>query len=475
MSDAYTRLLALDELKTDDSAEIDSIDTIRRSICECENALATFSSTAQLSGETADAIAEWLGEYSSKLQGLKERLEESIALHDMARSAMARARERRINEAEGILMSASEYNEWARQPYVTINGECFTGTLYARILQDKLSVERDKIAEHILEEMNSAVTEQAIEIRKLTDVVAPKDQSAPTEGEDSTGTRSGTFGANTATAHSVASSASFNTNSLAAATVGGAVLTTRATTPLSGGTAPNWKRPPAGQPGSPSNPINDPEQLAHHDLLHTPVNQRMTPDGPTAGYLPRDPQALIDLRRQSSTAEWLNSTGPGSDHHRHSTAALGGMLGLGTSAGIGAAAARSSVSGVSSLAITTPGTSALTSQVGGTGMLSMQQAAASTNLNGVHSPATNPRTANAHTASAQTPSSRDRLGRPSLLPSDTGRNERSEKKRSFGLIGYEVMRIDEETPSHDSPTHKAQEHGSAHELTPLSSQESDRW
>ncbi|WP_321780093.1 hypothetical protein [Schaalia cardiffensis] len=474
MSDAYTRLLALDELKTDDSAEIDSIDTIRRSICECENALATFSSTAQLSGETADAITEWLDEYSTKLQGLKETLEESVAMHNMARSAMARARERRINEAEGILMSASEYNEWARQPYVTINGECFTGTLYARILQDKLSVERDKIAEHILEEMNSAVSEQAKGITPEP-LGSHSDQSAPAEGEGSTGTRSGTFGADTATAHSVASSASFNASSLAAATVGGAVLTTRATTPLSGGTAPNWKRPPAGQPGSPSNPINDPEQLAHHDLLHTPVNQRMTPDGPTAGYLPRDPQALIDLRRQSSTAEWLNSTSPGSEHSRHSTAALGGMLGLGTSAGIGAAA-RSSVSGVSSLAITTPGASALTSQVGGTGMLSMQQAAASTSLNGAHSPATNPRTANAHTASQQAQSSRDRLGRPGILPSDTGgRNERSEKKRSFGLIGYEVMRIDEETPSHDSPTHKALERGSAHELTPLSSQESDRW
>lgn len=472
MSDAYTRLLALDELKTDDSVEIDSIDTIRRSICECENALAAFRSTVQLSGETADAIAEWLGEYSSKLQGLKERLEESIALHNMARSAMARARERRINEAEGILMSASEYNEWARQPYVTINGECFTGTLYARILQDKLSVERDKIAEHILEEMNSAVTEQAIEMKESALPVAPRDDSNPAEG--STGTRSGTFGANTATAHSVASSASFSTNSLAAATVGGAVLTTRATTPLTGGTAPNWKRPPAGQPGSPSNPINDPEQLAHHDLLHTPVNQRMTPDGPTAGYLPRDPQALIDLRRQSSTAEWLNSTGSGSEHHRHSTAALGGMLGLGTSAGIGAAA-RSSVSGVSSLVTTTPGASALTSQVGGTGMLSMQQAAASTSLNGAHSPATNPRTGNAHTASPQAQSSRDRLGRPGILPSDTGRNERSEKKRSSGLIGYEVMRIDEDTPSTDSPTHKALERGSADELTPLSSQESDRW
>lgn len=472
MSDTYTRLLALDQLKTDDSAEIDSIDAIRRSICECENALTTFRSTAQMSGETADAIAEWLDEYSIKLQGLKETLEENLAMHNAARSAMARARERRINEAEGILMSASEYNEWARQPYVTINGECHTGSSYAKALQDDLCAKRDDIARSILEEMNSAVAEQAngmtLEARKV--------QSPPSNpAEDSTGTRSGTFGANTATAHSVASSASFNTNSLAAATVGGAVLTTRATTPLSGGTAPNWKRPPAGQPGSPSNPINDPEQLAHHDLLHTPVNQRMTPDGPTAGYLPRDPQALIDLRRQSSTAEWLNSTDPGSDHHRHSTAALGGMLGLGTSAGIGAAAARSSVSGVSSLAITTPGASALTSQVGGTGMLSMQQAAASTNLNGAHSPATNPRTANAHTASAQTSSSRDRLGRPSILPSDTGRNERSEKKRSFGLIGYEVMRIDEETPSPDSPTHKAQEHGSAHELTPLSSQESDRW
>ncbi|WP_277064062.1 hypothetical protein [Schaalia cardiffensis] len=474
MSDEYARLLALDQLKTDDSAEIDSIDTIRRSICECEDALAAFRSTAQMSGETADAIAEWLDEYSAKLQGLKEKLEKSVAMHNAARSAMARARARRIDEAEGILMSASEYNEWARQPYVTINGECHTGSSYAKALQDDLYAKRDDIARSILEEMNSAVSEQAKGITPEP-LGSHSDQSNPADAEDSTGTRFAIFSANTATAHSVASSASFNANSLAAATVGGAVLTTRATTPLSGGTAPNWKRPPAGQPGSPSNPINDPEQLAHHDLLHTPVNQRMTPDGPTAGYLPRDPQALIDLRRQSSTAEWLNSTGPGSEHQRHSTAALGGMLGLGTSAGIGAAAARSSVSGVSSLVTTTPGASALTSQVGGTGMLSMQQAAVSTSLNGAHSPATNPRTGNAQTASPHAQSSRDRLGRPGILPSDTGRNERSEKRRSRGLIGYEVMRIDEDTPSTDSPTHKALERGSADELIPLSSQESDRW
>lgn len=322
MSDEYARLLALDQLKTDDSAEIDSIDTIRRSICECEDALAAFRSTAQMSGETADAIAEWLDEYSAKLQGLKEKLEKSVAMHNAARSAMARARARRIDEAEGILMSASEYNEWARQPYVTINGECHTGSSYAKALQDDLYAKRDDIARSILEEMNSAVSEQAKGITPEP-LGSHSDQSNPADAEDSTGTRFAIFSANTATAHSVASSASFNANSLAAATVGGAVLTTRATTPLSGGTAPNWKRPPAGQPGSPSNPINDPEQLAHHDLLHTPVNQRMTPDGPTAGYLPRDPQALIDLRRQSSTAEWLNSTGPGSEHQRHSTAEIG--------------------------------------------------------------------------------------------------------------------------------------------------------
>lgn len=56
-------------------------------------------------------------------------------------------------------MSASKYNEWAASPYVTINGKCFTGTLYATILQDTLSVERDKIAEQILEEINSVVSE----------------------------------------------------------------------------------------------------------------------------------------------------------------------------------------------------------------------------------------------------------------------------------------------------------------------------
>ena len=88
-------------------------------------------------------------------------------------------------------------------PYVTINGKCFTGTLYARILQDALSFERDKIAERILEEMNSAVSEQAKGITPEA-LGSQSDQSNPADAEDSTGPRSSTFGANTATTHSVA-------------------------------------------------------------------------------------------------------------------------------------------------------------------------------------------------------------------------------------------------------------------------------
>lgn len=106
-----------------------------------------------MSGETSDAITEWLDEYSARLRGLRETLENRVTMHNVTRSAMARARERRIDEAEGILMSASEYNEWARQPYVTINGECHTGSSYAKALQDDLYAKRDDIARSILEEI----------------------------------------------------------------------------------------------------------------------------------------------------------------------------------------------------------------------------------------------------------------------------------------------------------------------------------
>lgn len=466
MSGGYARLLALDHLTTDDSAEIDSVNAIKQSISECEAALATFRSDAQMSGDIARAVNSWIEEFSGRLADRKAQLELNLAVHNAARAAMATARTRRLEEAEGILMSPSEYNEWARQPSVEVGGVCYTGAAYAAALQDQLRVQRDEIARRILDDMNSAIEGCANDV--ITQPVKREDPEPDPGADDQyTGTRSGGFSANAANARSVASSASFSAASLASATLGGAVLTTRVIRPLTGGTAPTWRRPPAGHLGSPGNPINDPQQLSHKDLLRTPVGQRMTPDGPTGGYLPRDPHALEALRHQRSTAEWLNSSPrSGNDGSTTSMAAVGGMLGIG--AGTGTALARSSVSGIPSLATSTAGGSALTSHVGGTGMLSMnnQQAASAA--------AGSAPQAMLNGGAASTAANASRAGAASSVQSGQSSKDKKDKKRSSSRIGYDVLRIDDE-PTIETRPQAALESGSALDLAPLPSQESDQW
>ena len=65
----------------------------------------------------------------------------------------------------------------------------------------------------------------------------------------------------------------------------GLVPTVRSGTGAGGG---EWTSPAPGELGSASNPISDPADLARYDLTTTPVNQRMTPNGPVGGHMPAD-------------------------------------------------------------------------------------------------------------------------------------------------------------------------------------------
>ena len=49
-----------------------------------------------------------------------------------------------------------------------------------------------------------------------------------------------------------------------------------------------WVRPSGDELGSISNPITDPDDLSHIDLARTPINARMTPNGPVGGHMPAD-------------------------------------------------------------------------------------------------------------------------------------------------------------------------------------------
>ena len=103
-----------------------------------------------------------------------------------------------------------------------------------------------------------------------------------------------------------------------------------------------WVRPTGDQPGSISNPITDPNQLAHIDVTSTPINPRMTPNGPAGGHMPADVLNAND-------PAWRATPPVGGSVAR----IAGGTLVAGTTAGVGGlAAARGGVgfSGIGGLA-----------------------------------------------------------------------------------------------------------------------------
>ncbi|WP_022868602.1 hypothetical protein [Schaalia vaccimaxillae] len=503
MSGEYSRLLKLDSLTTDDSNENSSVEKIKQSISDCETALSTFLESATMSGQLASVISEWVRDYNSKLGKLKAELEHNSAIHNRAREAMATARRRRESEAEGILMSSEEFNIYAHEDRIEIDGVSYTGRAYAQMLRQQSIEKRDEVAKQILAEMNEAVASHKDELSWGDRGVLPTPLPDPGQGDQYTGTRSGSFSATAANASSVASSASFSAAALKSATAGGAVITTKATSQLTGTVAPLWKRPAAGQPGSASNPINDPAQLAHRDLLNTPINRRMTPDGPTEGYLPRDPKTLEMLQRNRSTSEWLKNgdhhasiNGEGSASSRGgSAAAVGGMIGIGATA----TAMRGTVSGVSSLVTSTAGGSTLTSTVGGTGLVSnasaqtsqaMSQgmsrgmmnsgAASATQNTGRATGSGTSRAGVTRTGSAGAPrtatgagSSAGRAG-AAAPHAGTGAKDQKDRKRSHGLVGYEVTRIEDEAVTTTADSYSLQE-GKATDLAPINTTENNQW
>ena len=89
-----------------------------------------------------------------------------------------------------------------------------------------------------------------------------------------------------------------------------------------------WVRPTGDQPGSISNPITDPNQLAHIDVTSTPINPRMTPNGPAGGHMPADVLNAND-------PAWRATPPVGGNVAR----IAGGTLVAGTTAGVGGLAA----------------------------------------------------------------------------------------------------------------------------------------
>ena len=147
-----------------------------------------------------------------------------------------------------------------------------TGRAYIAALEAQRNEEREAEADKILTQLNAdAHAEKSSIYTPMDDFVpeawrpAPAPESAPDPGPQSGG---GGYGRRRGMSD-------------------GLVPTVGAET-VAGSGASGWTYPPAGELGSVSNPISDPADLARYDLTTTPVNQRMTPNGPVGGHMPAD-------------------------------------------------------------------------------------------------------------------------------------------------------------------------------------------
>ena len=145
-----------------------------------------------------------------------------------------------------------------------------TGRAYIAALEAQRNEEREAEADKILTQLNAdAHAEKSSIYTPMDDFVPeawrPAPEPAPEPGSQSGG---GGYGRRRG--------------------VGGGLVPTVGAETVAGSGASGWTYPPAGELGSVSNPISDPADLVRYDLTTTPVNQRMTPNGPVGGHMPAD-------------------------------------------------------------------------------------------------------------------------------------------------------------------------------------------
>lgn len=478
-----------------------------------------------LDGEAHAAIEEWLTRYKGDLDSCAARSEHYVKCHDDARAIMQEAVSTYRGLSPQLVDHETEKQVRIAFPVVAVEGANYTADAYLDELRRQANEARERAAAQALSVMNFGLKMKAGDVtREGTNVntPAPASSGALSAGllagaAAGAGLRGGRFSAG---AYAGGAIGTYAAGSALAGT--GAVLHNRAVTSgpngpgspgvpngsvASGGTG-SYRRPPATGPGSRHEPINDPGALRHLDLYQTPINQRMTSDGPRGGYIPASVLDMDDPR-------WTSGAAASAGSRDMSTRA--GMLVGGTLGGGGAFGMRAGGAGLAGLGLTgaasrlggrVPGTGVLHNGVAGDvagvtgsggaaggvsaaaarGGLSAGSLSAGGGAAGSASAATGnaAMAGNAAAASGNAAASGTAArgaagsgvaGRAGMMPmgaAGAGAGDREERRS--GRVGYSVVRIDDEV---SSPTvvSEGMKAGSADLLKPLSlgDDDGDTW
>ena len=300
---SYSRLMAvIDPSNYDDSADNDAATSALNALEECATKAQAIldsmknSDNPAIGGPLEVAVSAWVNDYIRRIREHKTDLETARSHYTTARAAMKTA----AVQAQSLPTDSaiSEYcdtitgNDTGNTSTtsgtgttgntsgdggfstVVVAGLIVGAAAYECGLILQQTAERERLAKEYLDTMNSTMTTEA------TNLLTPPSGGSPwgspdtgygaayTGGSRSSGGLGGPGGAGgTVPAPDLAGSVTSPPPAL-----GGAILSNRPPE----ASMRDWVFPAPGEPGSRSNPITDPEQLKGLDLLHTPVNQRMT-------------------------------------------------------------------------------------------------------------------------------------------------------------------------------------------------------
>ena len=248
------------------------------------NAQAFVSDKTVGTSQTQTGANTWMSSFISDVNTHLGNIESTKAHNLTVRESM-HTQAARGRELSPVLLSASDIAASHQDPPLKLSfadgrvEKYATSDAYLSALEEQKNAQREARAKEILDQINTeALAEEKIIYSPKGDYVPDAWQSHGDDGQQGgaggggNGRRGGGGG---------------NGRRGGGGAGGGLVPTVGAHT-VAGSGSNGWAYPTAGEPGSPSNPITDPAQLSHIDLTTTPVNQRMTPNGPVGGHMPAD-------------------------------------------------------------------------------------------------------------------------------------------------------------------------------------------
>ena len=219
--------------------------------------------------QTKTGADSWLSSFIESAKTHQGKITTAKAHHLAVRESMSTA----VTDGEQlspVLLSESDVAASQQNPPLRLTSadgktvEYTEPTAYLTALEQQKNDKREAEAQTILDKLNQEADSHVSEFQHQKDDYVPDAWKPRGEGD-----------AGSAPSPSPASSGGSR----------GLVPTVRSGTGAGGG---EWTSPAPGELGSASNPISDPADLARYDLTTTPVNQRMTPNGPVGGHMPAD-------------------------------------------------------------------------------------------------------------------------------------------------------------------------------------------